>query len=309
MTSSAGPIAADQMRGLGAIVVTYHPALESVGGLLKALPGDARVVVVDNASPAEDVAQLEHLLAARAGVLLVRNPHNRGLAAAINQGVAALGDEAPEFLLLLDQDSVPRPGAVETLLEAFLQLEAKGEDVGGVGPRLVDPATGLEHGFHATRGFRWVRMFPRPDQRCPVKCANLNGSGTLLRSELFRTLGGLDEGLFIDHVDTDWSFRVQDAGMSLFGIPDAVFDHSMGERGLRFWLFGWRVWPMRSPTRHYFLFRNAVRLLRRRYVPLVWKTWAIVKLVATFLVHLVFDGRRWLQAKNMMSGFRAGLGG
>lgn len=297
------------MRDLGAIVVTYHPALQSVEALLGALPGDVRVVVVDNASSAADVAQIEQLLAARNGALLVRNAQNRGLAAAINQGAAAFGDQAPEFLLLLDQDSVPRPGAVAALLEALLQLEAGGDEVGCVGPRLIDPATGLEHGFHAIRGLRWVRIFPKPGERRPVRCANLNGSGTLLRSRVFMTLGGLDDGLFIDHVDTDWSFRVLDAGMTLFGVPGAVFDHSMGERGLRFWLLGWRVWPMRSPARHYFLFRNAVRLLRRRHVPLVWKAWATVKLVATLLIHVMFDDKRWPQAKNMMKGLKAGLGG
>lgn len=309
MKQATSPHAPGRMRDIGALVVTYHPALRSVEALLEGLPGDVRVVVIDNASPAADVRQLGELLAARNGARLIRNVENRGLAAAINQGAAALGDKGPEFLLLLDQDSVPRPGAVTALLDALLQLEAKGEPVGCVGPRLIDPATGLEHGFHTMRPLRWVRVFPKPEEQCPVRCANLNGSGTLLRAEVFRRLGGLDEELFIDHVDTDWSFRVLHAGMSLFGIPGAVFDHSMGERGLRFWFLTWRVWPLRSPARHYFLFRNAVRLLSRRHVPLVWKAWVTVKLVATLAIHVVFDGRRWSQAKHMMKGLKAGFGG
>lgn len=295
--------------GVVAIVVTYHPDLQCLGMLLDALPQEVRVVVVDNNSPSEDAAGIERLLATRKEARLVRNASNTGLAAAMNRGFATLRGEQVEFLLLMDQDSVPHPDALVTLRAAFLRLEAGGHEVGCVGPRLVDPSTGLEHGFHTMRALRWVRVFPVHGDSRPVRCANLNGSGTLMRAGLFERLGGLDERLFIDHVDTDWSFRVLDAGFPLFGIPDAVFDHSMGERGMRFWLFGWRVWPVRSPVRHYSLFRNSVELMRRPYVPLVWKCWAVAKLAATFMLHALFDHRRGTQVGQMLRGFKDGLRG
>jgi len=124
----------------------------------------------------------------------------------------------------------------------------------------------------------------------------------LVRTSLFTKLGGLDETLFIDHVDTDWAFRVLGAGLKLFGVPQATFDHGMGEYGLRFWWFGWRVWPQRPPLRHYYLFRNAVCLLRRPYVPGVWKFWAVIKLFLTLAVHATFDPDRRLQMSSMLSG-------
>src|SRR5690606_18738393 len=133
---------------------------------------------------------------------------------------------------------------------------------------------GLQHGFHCMDGWRWSRRFPGQGDADPIACANLNGSGTMVRTKLFLDLGGLDETLFIDHVDTEWSFRVLAAGHALFGIPRAQFNHGMGERGLRFWWFGWRVWPQRAPMRHYYLFRNTVNLWTRDYVPRVWKAWS-----------------------------------
>lgn len=294
------------MRGVAAIVVTYNPDLRCLGMLLDALPIEVRIVVVDNNSPPEDIEGIERLLAARKGARLLCNAHNVGLAGAINLGAAALDGEA-EFLLLMDQDSVPHPGALAALHEAFVRLEDDGHNVGCVGPRLIDSTTGIEHGFHTMRRLRWVRVFPAPGDSRPVRCANLNGSGTLVRARLFKRMGGLDERLFIDHVDTDWSFRVLDAGLGLFGIPDAVFDHSMGERGLRFWFMGWRVWPVRSPKRHYFLFRNAVKLMRRSHVPLIWKCWAAVKLVATLALHALCGIRRGTQVRHMLRGLKDGL--
>jgi rhamnosyltransferase len=120
-------------------------------------------------------------------------------------------------------------------------------------------------------------------------------------------LGGLEEEFFIDHIDTEWSFRILAAGFTLWGIPNAVFTHFMGDRGVRFWWFGWRVWPMRSPIRHFYLFRNAVRLMRRRYVFAVWKFWNVVKLSLTAMVHMTLDDQRGAQLKSMWRGVKAGF--
>lgn len=305
------PVAASPtLHGMGrvaAIVITYHPGLKRFSKLLESLPDDVIVVVVDNGSSSADVEAMASLLAARGDSQLIRNECNVGLAAAINQGAADPGSNRAEFLLLLDQDSIPRQDSLTALCDGILKLEKEGEVVGCVGPRLVDSATGLEHGFHTIRGLRWVRVFVGPGASRPVRCANLNGSGTLMRASVFKRMDGLDERLFVDHVDTDWSFRVLDAGLGLFGIPNAVFDHSMGERGMRFWFMGWRVWPVRSPKRHYFLFRNAITLMRRPYVPSVWKFWAMVKLGATFALHALFDARRGAQVGQMLKGLKDGL--
>ncbi|MGH8378503.1 MAG: glycosyltransferase family 2 protein, partial [Gammaproteobacteria bacterium] len=91
------------------------------------------------------------------------------------------------------------------------------------------------------------------------------------------------------------------------GIPNAIFAHRMGQDSMRFWWFGWRVWPLRSPRRHYFLFRNAVILMRRDYVLKVWKVWAAIKLLLTFWVTLAIGPHRREQISSMLRGIRGGL--
>jgi rhamnosyltransferase len=291
---------------LAVITVTFNPDIGKLKLQLDALPQGATSVIVDNASNEDEIAAIKHLAMQRAGTHLIQNDQNVGLAAAANAGAAYIAELSPahDFLLLMDQDSHPRQFSIENLMSAFLQLESDGHQVGCVGPRLVDETTGLQHGFHCIYGWRWVRIFPPLESVKPVNCSNLNGGGTLVRTSLFGKLGGLDETLFIDHVDTEWAFRVLTAGYRLFGIPHATFDHGMGERGWRFWWFGWRVWPQRSPRRHYYLFRNTVRLLRRPYVPRVWKFWAVIKLFLTMTVYAIFDSRRVGQISNMVNGIR-----
>ena len=288
------------------VTVTFNPEIGPLKAQLAALPRESLKLVVDNASQSETLRDIQALVSRTPNALLLRNAENIGLAAAVNRGVVVARDSTPaaRFVLLLDQDSEPASGSIEALMEGFEALQARGERVGCVGPVLLDVATGLTHGFHQCTRWRWKRVHPAPGSRGPVPCANLNGSGTLVPIDLFLEFGGLEETLFIDHVDTEWAFRVLTRGYGLFGIPQAVFRHRMGETSRRIWLFGWRVWPVRSPRRHYFLYRNAAILMRRAYVPRVWKVWAVAKLGVTACVTLVTGPCRFAQMCNMASGVR-----
>lgn len=289
---------------IGAVTVTFQPDLEKLARQSAALDQELAWIVVDNGSPPSDIEFIERLVAQRGGARLLRNQLNVGLAAALNQGVAALESE---FVLLLDQDSEPLSGAIAALVEGFLQLETAKDNVACVGPELLDESTGGSHGFHQMTRWMWRRKYPGAGDLSPVPCANLNGSGTLVRREYFHGLEGLSEPLFIDHVDTDWSFRAIRRGGLLFGIPKARFNHAMGEQGVRFWFMGWRVWPKRSPGRHYYLFRNTVWLLKARHVPVVWKFWASIKLLLTMMVCGIFDVRRVEHLKKMCKGICHGV--
>ena len=291
---------------LATITVTFNPDLALLDAQLRALPDECVKFIVDNASQPDIFARINALASQWSNIRIIRNDSNLGLAAAINRGVhaAASMPEPATFVLLLDQDSEPKPDSVAALIRGFANLESSSQRVGCVGPTLRDPETGLTHGFHQCTRWRWMRTYPSVDSKEPVSCANLNGSGTLVRTALFEQLGGLDESLFIDHVDTEWAFRVLHSGYGLWGIPSAVIDHRMGHSSVRFWWFGWRVWPSRSPLRHYYLFRNAVLLMRRSYVPRVWKCWAVPKLVITAGVQVLAARDARLQLVHMWRGLR-----
>lgn len=305
MTTARQPDA----KTLATVTVTFNPDIGLLEKQLRALPRACVKFIVDNASRQELFEQIEALCAHTDNVRLLRNDSNIGLAAALNRGVDTVSalSQSPRFVLLLDQDSAPQPGSIENLIAAFEKLENGDTKVGCVGPVLRDPDTGLTHGFHQCTRWRWKRVYPPDGSAEPVPCANLNGSGTLAPVALFQQLHGLDETLFIDHVDTEWSFRVLAAGYGLWGVPNAVFDHRMGQSSMRFWWFGWRVWPLRSPQRHYYLFRNIAVLMRRPYVPKVWKAWAMLKLSITVVLTVTIGPLRLQQVKRMGNGVWCGL--
>lgn len=290
-----------------AVTVTYGPDLTLMLSQQSSLPASCPRVVVDNGSDEAVYAQMQTALVGLQ-VVFLRNPSNLGLAAAQNQGAemarGLVGDDG--FLLFLDQDTEASSAAVGRLLVAYLDAERR-IGPGAAGPRMVDVTTGMDHGFHVMRGWRWTRVHSCDPASPPVDCANLNASGTLVPVRYWQRSGGTDPNLFIDHVDTDWAFRMRAAGLLLHGIPGVAFAHRMGESSQRVWLFGWRVWPRRSPARHYYLFRNTLRLMRRPYVPIVWKGWAAAKLVLTVAVTFVVDERRLAQLRQMTRGLADGL--
>lgn len=294
----------ESLSDLAVIVVTLNPELEILKRQFDCVPSQTEIIIIDNASKISVLEKIEELSVSRELVLL-KNNQNKGLASALNQGCKKAISLGCSMVLLLDQDSEPEEGSIETLLNTYNELSDAGQPVGCVGPTLIDVTTGLDLGFHAIVGLKWKRIFS--DNGKPIEITSLNGSGTLMSLNLFSELDGLNNEFFIDHVDTDWSFRVLKAGYSLYGIPSAVFLHRMGDKSLRFWLFGWKVWPWRSPLRHRYLFRNAVFLLKQNYVPKVWKFWAVIKLLLTFCVHIAVDPQRKDQVKNMLVGVFKGI--
>lgn len=290
------------------ITVTYFPDPEILARQLDAIPTGWMRLIVDNGTPDSSWDLVEASLSRRPDVAVLKLKNNRGLAAAQNEGMQWLhAQDAATHILLLDQDSEPFYGAIEILWEAFKDLAEKRVPLGAVGPRLTDAAIGAHHGFHVIKGWRWSRVNPTSGE--PVACAALNGSGTLMSLETALAAGGMDEGLFIDLIDAEWSFRLKARALELYGVPESQFAHRMGDRTTRIWLLGWRTWPVRSPRRHRFLFRNGIVLLGRPYVPLVWKIWAIPKFILTACVFAVAGPQRIAQLRAMVRGGADGLRG
>lgn len=296
------------MERVTSITVTFYPDPDVLLTQLMSLHPEQLKLVVDNGTPDGVWAQIAAAISRVPRLEVIRLGENLGLAAGINAGARWIRDNAPStYVLLLDQDSEPVVGSIARLLYSFESMLGKGVRIGAVGADLRDAATGREEGFHIISKGLWRRFFPENEEL--VQCASLNGSGTVLPLDLLLSLGGLESSFFIDHVDTEWSFRLTSKGYFMYGVPGARILHRMGERSARIWFFGWRPWPVRSPLRHRYLFRNAVSLLKRSYVPFEWKWLSAVKLGATMLIFALTGPDRLDQLRSMTLGILDGLKG
>jgi GT2 family glycosyltransferase/glycosyltransferase involved in cell wall biosynthesis/Tfp pilus assembly protein PilF len=190
---------------------------------------DYEVVVVDNGS--DDWTM--YLLHAMEGDLRVlNNDRNLGFARACNQGADA---SAAEYVLFLNNDTVPNEGWLEAMVAAADADPA----VGIVGARLLYPDGTIQHaGLHMVNGipdheFRGAAADdPRVTQTRDLDM--VTGACLLIRRELFIELGGFDAQFVNGVEDVDLCLRARERGWRVVYCADAVVEHHEAQSKGRF---------------------------------------------------------------------------
>ncbi|MGB3405961.1 MAG: glycosyltransferase family 2 protein [Jannaschia sp.] len=197
------------------VTVTYNSAAV-VGQMLRSLPTDAVVVVVDNASTDDTCARVEADLPPHGR--LVAALRNEGFGRACNRG--AMGAET-EFLLFLNPDARLEPGALEALEE-----EAdRRPDLGAANPS-IETANGRAR-LKMTSVLPVERM-PRPAPETAGRMPVLSGGVLFVRRAAFEAVGGFDPAIFLYHEDHELCWRLAQAGHELWHLPQARAVHIMG---------------------------------------------------------------------------------
>lgn len=295
-----------------AVVVTYNPQAEALAVVLRACAAQVdAVLVVDNAS--DNVADVERECASveSNNVQLLKQQQNLGLGAAHNVGINQARQNSFDYVLLLDQDSVPMSSMVQTLLQAHQRKSQLGQ-VSATGVVYLNADNGQESFFVRFGWLKFQRQYcaDRDEDGC-IEADFLISSGSLISLQAIAQVGDMDEQLFIDHVDTEWFLRARDKGLKAYGVCDAVMQHGLGETTHQINLRGTsgrqRNVPQHKPFRYYYIFRNSVLLYKRRYTSGIWKWNDLQRLGMIALMFGVLKSPRRANAKMMLHGFADGI--
>jgi hypothetical protein len=219
------------------------------------------VIVVDNASSDGTVDVVESLFP---DVRVVRRSRRRGFASNCNAGAeASLG----RALVFLNPDTRVMPGALDRLVR-FLDEHPS---VAVVGPRLVYP-----DGRRQASARRFPTMSTTLVRRTPVRWLLTDsrlerqhlmaddprgvtlephtvdwvlGAAIAVRAEVYRRLGGMDDGYRLYCEDIDLCRRAWDAGFSVALLPNAVVEHDLSELTRKRFLTRATVWHVRAMAR------------------------------------------------------------
>ena len=239
-----------------AVIVTYHPTVEMLTNALLVLDQVQALVVVDNGSSADELSPLR---AARRSQTfeLIENGENLGIAEALNQGVRWAKERHFSWVILFDQDSKITDGYVRKMLATWESHPGR-ERLGSIHPSHTDPETGI-----AT-----IKRLAKDGG--PIVAIT---SGALMPIWIFDRLGMFMSELFIDEVDTEYSFRMRAAGYLLADSPEAVLLHHVGHPKKCAFL-GLHFTPTHhSAQRRYYMSRNRV-VLYKKYFP-VFPNWVL----------------------------------
>ena len=295
-----------------AIVVTYQPELEILEQLLDALAAQVEsVVIIDNGSKVD--LQTWNNQRQRSTVEVILTGENLGIAAAHNMGIQWALSRGVEYVLLMDQDSIPKPDMVQKLTFALSDAEKNFDALPiAAGPINIDMRTGNKSFFVSERHGIPVRWWPRlasPTFNSTREVSTLISSGTLINLRLFKSVGGMRSNYFIDHVDTEWCFRVKARGYILLGVADAFMSHTLGDKVKNIWFFGWRHVAYHSPLRDYYMFRNTLLMCRDVQMSFMWRLHLTLRIFKFLGYFLLFTPQRVHRFYCMALGVAHGLRG
>lgn len=241
---------------VAAVVVLFKPQLVTLDRLLQSLSGQVDFVyIVDNTPGAglESYAQKFD----NEGWIYHPLGDNFGIAHAHNVGIQLAEQSGCTHVLLMDQDSELMPQTVEVLLAEERKLLDAGKKVATIGPVFVDEKTGDAAPALSSSLFGTKKNAIDLNSTLPVPSNYIIASGSLIRLEVLRDVGGMQEDLFIDWVDIEWCERALMAGYVSYLTPLVTMRHSIGDEFV--YLFGRKI-SLHSDFRNYFIVRNATYL-------------------------------------------------
>ena len=217
---------AQQAPAVVAVMVTCDPGPwleEALQALADQDYPNLSVLIVDAASAEDPTPRVAAVLPS---AYVRRLPTNPGYAAAANVALEAV--EGSCHLLFCHDDVAPDHDAVRLLVE-----EAYRSNAAVVSPKLVDwadPARLLQVGMGADKSGAPAQLVERgeldQEQHDGVRDVFVAPGGcTLVRADLFRSLGGFDPEMFLFGEDLDFSWRAQVAGARVIVAPAARVRH------------------------------------------------------------------------------------
>lgn len=231
-----------------AIVVTYHPdpgLPERVNAVTRQVD---RTFIIDNGSSEESQPMLRAMTGP--ALALVSNGENLGIARALNIGIERALAEGFSWALLLDQDSVVDADMVDKLRATRDSFP----DVAGlavVGSRFRDTSgRAIESTKLESTGERWQEV------------ESAITSGSFLSLAAYAVIGPFRDEFFIDHVDTEYSYRARARGFHVIETREPLMSHSIGAQSLHRLGWGSRWTTNHSADRRYYIARNNTVLLR-----------------------------------------------
>ncbi|MBI4723070.1 MAG: glycosyltransferase family 2 protein [Candidatus Stahlbacteria bacterium] len=204
------------------------------------------IIVIDNNSPDRSV---EMIKSKYPQVYLIENKENVGFAKASNQGIkVGKGD----YFLLLNPDTIVHEESIDKMLNFIL----KRPDIGILGPKVLNPDQTIQlvcSGRVPTlsKVFLWQTFFKidknldgsNPWYFTPFTTTEIDwvsGVCMMIRKEVFKQIGLMDENIFAYFEDVDFCYRARLKGWKVYYFNEAKITHLLAK--------SWTFFPSKIVT-------------------------------------------------------------
>jgi rhamnosyltransferase len=264
----ASKVSIDNQVYVVGIVVTYFPDEEELCKCILSIADEIDLLILVDNTPNKGSIKLPIDLNLKVEVYCLEE--NKGIAAAQNIGILRATELNATHVLLLDQDSIFEQGGVKKLIHVMENRTRSGQRIAACCPLPFD-ATHVDGFPLITDKEGWpCRIGPKRFQS-EMSVLHSISSGSLFAIDVFKYIGLMNEGLFIDYVDIEWCLRAKHFGFSIFVINDARIKHSLGNALRRISFLGVSRYFISYPVeRYYYQIRNFIVIARLKHVPWRW---------------------------------------
>ncbi|MFN6094346.1 MAG: glycosyltransferase [Verrucomicrobiota bacterium] len=254
------------MHKIAAVFATMNRSATALA-CVRALAAQTRppelVVVADNGSTDETVAELERLQGLPFRLIVYRMDKNRGNAGGVQEAMDLAFAGGADAVWILDDDSWPRPEALEALIKEPWDTKIVRHSL------QIDPKTG---------NFTWPLQIADSDQgwsmidsiealpNTDFTKSRIIWTGALVSREVREKVGAVNGALFIRGEDEDYPLRIEQAGFTQAAARHSILDHPGPSDIIRWKFFGKHLFfePGLADWKLYYKIRNMVWLKKKQ---------------------------------------------
>jgi GT2 family glycosyltransferase len=220
-----------------------------------------KTVVVDNGSTdgSADRLQIEF-----PEIILLKNQENRGFTGGNNSGIIYAIQNNFEYLMLLNNDTIITPSFLTSLIKRIDSTLS----IGAIQPKIMynyDRSVIWNAGTALNKFLFTFKTIGEneKDKGLYDKAGEIpwiTGCCFLVRTDIIKEIGPLDDKFFIYYEDVDWSLKIRNHSHKLWYEPKAVIYHEAGMSDTN--RANHNEGKM-SPFSHYMNVRNHLYIVRR----------------------------------------------
>lgn len=263
------------------LIITFNPDFRLIDSLNIVTKIFNNIVVIDNNSTKE----VKSIIKSK-NVTLIENDENLGIAQALNIGAKHCIKNGAKWMLMLDQDTIPRIDILDFYKSIFSNYPNKNKI--------------------SQIGSAFTSVKKREINYSIV--TTLITSGSLLSLEAYKVAGDFRNDFFIDSVDFEYSLRLLKHGFVNLQNNEIVIDHRLGNIKVIDCLFFKIRSTNHNPIRRYYMARNHVLITILYFFDFPF--WIIKKNI--FFIKSIFeivlvDDQKKSKLKNTLKGFKDGF--
>jgi len=269
------------------VTILFHPEESVKNNVSSYLHAVDLAYIIDNTeSAAINNRELFEGIVGEEKIVFIKNNANLGIGKSLNIAFEMAAKAGFDWMLTMDQDSNFKENGFFELAETKFN-DINIAIIGASAHQQIPFSNDLDESFKRS-------LF-------------LITSGNLVRINAWQKIGGYNEQLFIDEVDTDFCLRLQKINFQILSTKKNYLQHKLGNNFNAKIPFTKNIWPIgiHAPFRMYYMARNGLFMIKQyAFSHPKYALYRIKSFVAKFLFILFFYPNKSRYLKSFFSGVK-----